>query len=262
MTESRAAVASSFTLVKGLLIDETYRIFAGWDLTQTRRENLDRVRAENPIGAPTTTWLRDVAKVINRRFAPDGRDRALVVLAQQNCPLDTWRPIFLWHVTRDEFLLRDFLTHWLFRAFEEGTFSIQTRDLHAYLIALPSRGATTEHAWSENTIGRVASALLKSATELGLLQGRQRRTFAGYHLPDAAFLYLLHAMSAETPNARRLIESPDWRLFLMRPSDVEREILRLHQYRRLHYEAAGSLAQLTLPAANALAYAEHLESAA
>jgi len=69
-------------------------------------------------------------------------------------------------------------------------------------------------------------------------------------------------MSAETPNARRLIESADWRLFLMRPSDVEREIRRLHQYRRLHYEAAGSLAQLTLPAANALAYAEHLESAA
>ena len=36
-------------------------------------------------------------------------------------------------------------------------------------------------------------------------------------------------------------------MFLMRPSDVERELLRLHQFRKLHYEVAGSLVQLSLP---------------
>ena len=30
-------------------------------------------RDENFIGASTATWLRDVAKVLNRRFDPDGR---------------------------------------------------------------------------------------------------------------------------------------------------------------------------------------------
>lgn len=30
-------------------------------------------------------------------------------------------------------------------------------------------------------------------------------------------------------------------MFLMAPKDVEREVLRLHQFRKLHYEAAGSL---------------------
>ena len=35
----------------------------------------------------------------------------------------------------------------------------------------------------------------------------------------------------------------------MDADDVERELLRLHQFRRLHYEVAGSLAQLDLPAA-------------
>ena len=35
-------------------------------------------------------------------------------------------------------------------------------------------------------------------------------------------------------------------MFLMDSSGVEREIMRLHQYRKLHYEVAGSLAQLKL----------------
>ena len=111
---SRANVASSFTVVKGALIDETYAVFAAWDFARTKRENLDRLREENFIGASSTTWLRDVAKVLNRRFDPDGRDRALVVLAKNNCDLEEWKPLLLWHITRDEFLVRDFLQNWLF----------------------------------------------------------------------------------------------------------------------------------------------------
>ena len=45
-------------------------------------------------------------------------------------------------------------------------------------------------------------------------------------------------------------------MYLMAPSDVERELLRLHQYRKLSYESAGTLGQLTLPFPTALAYAE------
>jgi hypothetical protein len=47
-------------------------------------------------------------------------------------------------------------------------------------------------------------------------------------------------------------------MFLMHPSDVERELLRLHQYRKVNYQIAGSLLQLTLPYANACEYAERM----
>ena len=70
---SRANVASSFTVVTGAMIDETYAVFAAWDFERSKRENLDRLREENFIGASSATWLRDVAKVLNRRFDPAGR---------------------------------------------------------------------------------------------------------------------------------------------------------------------------------------------
>jgi hypothetical protein len=255
---SRANVASSFTIVKGAMIDETLAVFAAWDFARSKRANLDRLRNDNYIGASTSTWLRDVAKVLNRRFEPNERDRALVVLAKNGCDLEEWKPLLLWHITRDEFLLRDFLQNWLFPAYDAGSFRVRPEELHAYLRATRKHGGMTEHAWTDTTLKRVAEGLMKIAVDFGLLRGTVVKEFASYHLPERSFLYLLHAIREEIQSPRKVIDAPDWRMFLMRPSDVERELLRLHQFRKLEYQVAGSLVQLTLPCSSSREYAERM----
>jgi hypothetical protein len=253
---ARASVASSFTVIKGAMIEETYAVFADWDVAHSKRENLDRLRHDNYIGASSSTWLRDVAKVLNRRFDPSGYDFPLVVLAKGGCTLDEWKPILLWHMTRDEFLVRDFLQNWLFPEYEAGTFRVRPEKLHDYLGVLVQRGASTEHAWADETVKRVAAGLLKIAVDFGLLRGSVNKEFASYHLPEKSFLYLLHAMVDERLSPGKVVTSPEWRMFLMRPADVEHELLRLHQFRKLEYHVAGSLVQLALPCASAREYAE------
>jgi len=255
---SRSHVVSSFTLIKGAMIDETYAVFANWDFALSKRENLDRLRRENFIGARTTTWLRDVAKVLNRRFEPNARDRPLALLAKGGCPIDEWKPLLLWHITRDEFLLRDFLLNCLFPSFVSGTYSIRTEDLYAHLQSIGERGGITEHTWSKATVSRVATALLKMAVDFGLLRGSVVKEFASYHLPERSFLYLLYVIREEVHSSRKVLESDDWRMFLMTQSDVERELLLLHQYRKLGYQVAGSIVELSLPYANAREYAERM----
>lgn len=255
---SRANVASSFTVVKGAMIEETYAVFSAWDFERSKRENLDRLRDENFVGASSATWLRDVAKVLNRRFDPAVRDRPLVVLAKRGLPIEEWKPLLLWHMTRDEFLVRDFLETWLFAAYDSGTFRVHTEDVEKYLGDIGKRGGTTEHAWSEQTTRRVAAGLLKMAVDFGLLRGSVAKEFVSFHLPERSFLYLLHAMRDEKLSPSKLISSPEWRLFLMRPPDVEHELLRLHQYRKLEYQVAGSLVQLSLPCASTREYAERM----
>ncbi|MDZ4345668.1 MAG: BrxA family protein, partial [Candidatus Binatia bacterium] len=223
---SRSNVVSSFTIIKGAMIEETYAVFASWNFVRSKRENLDRLRRENFIGASSNTWLRDVAWVLNRRFDPDGRDRALVLLARNGCDLDVWKPALLWHITRDEFLLRDFLQNWMFPAFDSGVFRVRPEELQTYLKGIGKRGATTEHAWSEQTIKRVAAGLLKIAGDFGLLRGSAVKEFASYHLPERSFLYLLHAMREEKQSLSSVVTADDWRMFLMRPAEVEHEILR------------------------------------
>ncbi len=253
---SRANVVSSFTTVKGAMINETYAVFSAWDFDRTKRENLDRLRDENFIGAKSITWVRDVAKVMNRRFEPEGRDRPLVDLAKHGCAMEEWKPLLLWHITRDEFLLRDFLQNWLFPAFDAGAFRVRPEQLLGYLWALAERGGTTEHVWKETTLRRTAAGLLKMAADFGLLRGSVSKQLVTYHLPERSFLYVLHAIRDQQRSPRKIIGSPDWRMFLMHPADVERELLRLHQFRKLDYQVAGSLIELTLPFESARAYAE------
>ncbi|WP_242352650.1 MULTISPECIES: BrxA family protein [unclassified Anaeromyxobacter] len=240
------------------MIEETYAVFTAWDFERSKRENLDRLRDENFIGASSTTWLRDVAWVLNRRFDPAGRDRPLVVLAKRGLPIDEWKPLLLWHMTRDEFLVRDFLETWLFAAYNSGTFRVHTKDVEEYLGGIGKRGGTIEHAWSDQTTRRVAAGLLKMAVDFGLLRGSVAKEFVSFHLPERSFLYLLHAMRDENLSPSKMISSPEWRLFLMRPADVEHELLRLHQYKKLEFQVAGSLVQLSLPCASTREYAERI----
>jgi hypothetical protein len=257
--ESRSQVVSSFTIIKGSLIEETYAAFGAWDFSLSKHENLGRLQDGSTIGSQSQAWLRDVRKVFNRRFDPEGRDRPLVELAQGGCDRSIWTPLLLWHMTRDEFLVRDFLTQWLYRQYVDGVYRVKPDDVVPYLQSLTKRsGISWSGGWSSSTTERVASGLLRIAADFALLTGGTIKEFASYHLPDESFIYLLHAMAQVEPNARRMIESPEWRLYLMDAEAVERELLRLHQFRRLRYDVAGSLARLDLPAESPRAYAREL----
>jgi BrxA len=238
---------SSDLIVKGALILETYTAFGQWDLRKSRAENLIRLRQNNTVGAKTASWLEKIAKALRRRFDPEGRDRPLVELAQRGCDLEIWKPLLLWHMTRDEFLLRDFLSNWLHSKYREATNRLRSADVLPYLTRI-------RPSWTDSTLNRIACGLLRMGADFGLLRGRAVREFNAYHLPEQSFIYLLHAMRDELHNAGKVIESPDWHMFLMTRQDVEDELYRLHQFRRLHFESAGSLAQLELPYASLAEY--------
>ena len=253
----RSHVVSSFTIVKGSMIEETHAVFRAWDFGQSREDNLREMIRTNLIGAASETWLRDVYKVLHRRFDPNGRDRALVILAKADVSLDIWKPLLLWHMTRDEFLVRDFLSNWLFKEYVDGAFRLRTEDLYPYLRELFVRGLVEEE-WKDTTLKRVGSALLRLAVDFGLMIGTTVREFVSYHLPETSFLYLLHSMYEVHANGRDVVHSPDWRLYLMNTSEVEREIYRLHQFRQLRFEVAGSLMELSLPYDSAMTFAEEI----
>ncbi|WP_020507125.1 BrxA family protein [Lamprocystis purpurea] len=256
--EARSKVSSCLA-IKGSLIDETFAVFCGWDYAASKTDNLKRARDENTIGAKSANWAQNVSWAVSRRFDPAGRDRPLVELAKSGCDREVWQPLLLYHLTRDELLVRDFLVNWLYPQLRAGAYRLRPEDVLPYLHSLSNRkNIEWSGNWSEATTKRVASGLLRLAVDFGLLTGTQSREFSSYHLPEQSFMYLLHAMTDREANARRIIDAEDWRLYLMDTADVERELLRLHQFRKLHYEVAGSLAQIKLPAASAAEYVREL----
>ena len=116
-----------------------------------------------------------------------------------------------------------------------------------------------EHEWSDATLHRVAAGLLKIAADFDLLTGTVAKQFASYHLQNAASsISFTQLAEREQSPGDAYSPAPDWQLFLMSAVDVEQELLRLHQYRKLRYEVAGSLMQLSLPCSSARDYAERM----
>lgn len=251
---SQATDISSFLAIKGALIEETYRAFRDWDLDVMPTVNLDRIRATNSIGAGSAGWLENILSVLKRRYDIAGPDRPLVQLAQVGWHLDEWRPVLLWHMCRADELLYDFLSGWLAKQRDEGIVLIHSDAVRDYLRRLIRARLGSVDAWKATTLTRVANGLLKTTVDFQLMHGRTVREFAAFRLPDPSFMYLLHALMDREQNTRHVIHAEDWRLFLLRPDDVEEELLRLHQYGRLHYERAGSFLELTLPSETAEAF--------
>lgn len=241
---------SSYLAIKGPLSETTYRAFSGWNLSLTVKENLHQLETTNSVGASSTGWLKQFIRVIKQRYDLSGPDRTLVELVHNGWSIDDWRPVQLWHMSRNDRLLWQFFTEWLFDCFAEGIVVIKVDAVVEYLRLLIKERLGSKSDWRENTFRRVASGLLKTAVEFHLMCGRVQKEFSAYRLPDRSFVYLLHALMEREQSTRRVIEAADWRLFLMRPAEVEEELLRLHQYGKLRFERAGSFLELTLPCEN------------
>ena len=249
---------STRLLRKGALIEETYRVFQSWDLNASIRQNLQRLRETNLIGADNQAWLGEVAKTLRSRFHSEAEVRPLVALARKGLPLQEWKLFLLWHIGQTDALYYRFATQWLFDQYASGIHNLRTEDAVPFFKNTIRALTDSRREISEYGVLRGARDLLRMAGDFGLLHGKAVKNFGPFQMPEHAFLYVAHALSEKEPNARKMMERPEWRLFLLTAQQVEREVLELHQFRKLEYHAAGSLAQLELPARTASAYADSL----
>lgn len=257
MTNSSGRKLSTRLLRKGALIQETYTIFQQWDLSLSLQKNLEIAREQNAIGATSYDWLREVTSTLSSRFS-DHTFAPLVVLAQHHVPLDTWKACLLWHIGATDELYYRFAVDWLYKEYQEGAFRIRTENVIPFVRELTDGRIASGGSLSEYGVTRAARDLLLMATGFDLMKGSVVREFVSYHLPEEGFLYVLYALRERESNARRIVEAPEWRLYLMSAEDVEHELLRLHQFRKLDYQVAGSLAQLSLPCDSLMEYASSL----
>lgn len=153
------------------MVQETYAAFRVWDFELSKKANIEHIRAENLVGAPISKWLTNVLWNISGRFNPEGRDRPLVLLAQQGVSMDLWKPLLLWHVAQSEFLVREFLVNFLFPRVQAGGQRFKPDEVEVHFAWLLQPNGMVKDPWALPTLKRVASGLLKFAATFGLLEG-------------------------------------------------------------------------------------------
>jgi hypothetical protein len=245
-------------LRKGALIEETYAAFRNWDLAASFKTNIANMGTWNTIGATNEKWLREITATLSSRFADNESIEPLVILARCGLAIDKWRSCLLWHIGRTDYLYYQFATQWLYDRYQDGTYSILTKNVLPFVKNITDGRIASGGNLTEYGAVRAARDLLRMAAEFGIVKGKVKKKFSSYHMPQEAFLYVLHGLAETVDNTQQILDSKDWHLFLMDSMDVEREIFRLHQFKALEYQIAGSIAQLKLPNASLKEYARGL----
>ncbi len=181
-------------------------------------------------------------------------------MAKGDLNIDAWKACLLWHVGNIDELYFRFASDWLFKQYKDGAFFLRTDEAVPFVRKTTDGRIASGGKLSEYSVLRTARDLFKTAVDFGILEGRVKRKFANYHIPEEAFVYVLHGLAGEGRNTAKIVSSKSWRLFLMDADDVERELLRLHQYKVLEYQIAGSMASLKLPCESLTEYARKLTS--
>ncbi len=252
----KADAVSLRLLRKGALVEETYRLFAGWDFNRSLDANLDHAFEGH---FRTMAWAKEVKVTLRRRFRDIDDAACLIIAAKMGLPPEEWRQcLHLWIGSREK-LYHEFALNWLYPEYKSGRYQLQARDVQPFVRSIWPRVNGNVPTLSEHSVIRSARDLVRISTEFQLLSGSgPTKTFASLHLSDRCFLYFAQVIAEIEHSTARVPHSHLWRLVLMGQDDVMQTILRLHQYRKLEYHVAGSLEQLTLPCANVREFAENM----
>jgi hypothetical protein len=243
-------------LRKGVLVKETYELFASWDDALSDVENLKSAFSGR---FKTAGWEREVNATLHRRLRHFDRIRPLVALAKGGMSMNDWRDCLRLWIGATEQPFHDFGTDWLFTEHENGRFQVRTDDVHAFVAKVAATRGPKAKAFSEYGLLRAARDLLRMATDLGMLTGNgPAKIFASIAMSDDVTMFYAHMIADIEGNAAKMPASRLWRLAYMSPPDVHVALLRLHQFKRLNYEVAGNIVQVGLPFGSALECAERV----
>ncbi|MHC2261397.1 hypothetical protein [Sinorhizobium meliloti] len=241
---------------KGALVEETYNLFGQWIVEESFDENFDRVFFG---GFRSEGWKKEVRTTLRRRFRDLKDAKSLIDLAQKNYNILDWKICLHFWVALRETLYGLFLEDWLFPQYKSGRFLLRTDDAVPYVRKAWKSLNTESASLTEYGAVRTARDLLRMARDFRILEGDgPAKKFSSLQLSDDLFLYFCHTIATEEKSTSRVPVSDLWKLLMLDQEQVHDRLLRLHQYRKLDYQVAGSLVQLTLPCTTASEYAERM----
>lgn len=214
--------------------------------------------------APTDSPFQLASRILNkttRARAADTYRRAFLPRFIQGSPPEAWRlakalenaapgidiarPFYYWLTARGEPLLYQFVTEELLENYKSHRHQVRIDETASWV---GEAAAATGKRWTSTVQLKVARGLLAALRDFGVLEGAAHKRIAHLHLPLESFCLIAFCMVRLLPGESKLVDNPDWRLFLLGETAVERLLLEAHQRGWLHYQAAGRVRRVEFPA--------------
>lgn len=242
----------------GALLPDTKALLSCWDPERSVNQNLARIRSQNLLGKSSRSRAADILAIFRQRYLTEEPvANALARLVKNHLNGQTLDRILYFHATRADSLLRDVVLQVLVPQWSRGLLDIDVKAVEQTLTKWVAQGKTSQ-PWGEYTIRRVCQGLLSTLRDFGVLQGAVNKKIAPVFLPIRAFAYIAFYLKQHQPSGAKLLDLPDWMLFFLPSTGVERFFVEAHQHGLLEFHAAGDVTRITFPVATLEEYADVL----
>jgi hypothetical protein len=233
---------------KAALLSETEQVMAHLAETGSVEGVRERVVEDNLLLKRTVSTRRSTWDTIASRYLI-GRDPEMVsilaAVAASFLPERARHFILFYELARSDRLVYDLTVDALYGLYQSGQATVDKEDVLQWLRQTAVAGHPEIAAWSPQTRGKVASNYLTIVRDFGLLKGTQRKRFAHFYVPLATFVYVLYRLKEEGLNDRAILESADFRLFLLNERDVSLLLEEATQAGYITFQRAGAIYDLT-----------------
>jgi len=245
--QSRRAYTTELSKGQGM-VDETLALLDLWEPGITVVQLKKKAVESGILGRSTAIRVEDiVGRVFAKRYL-QGKNppiNQLKLLLKLGVPQRALNQVLLLFTARVHDVLFDFVTQVYWRKFAAGATEICRDDALDFLYTAAANGVLAP-PWSEVMMIRVARYLTGCLTEFQLAgPDRQgRRPLLPFRLGDLTALFLAHDLHFAGMSDRSILEHPDWGLFGLEMTDVQRELRRLG---RNHFlvQISGDLVRIT-----------------
>jgi len=230
------------------MVAETIELLDLWEPGMKAAELRDRVHATGALSRQTATRINDlVTRGFAQRYLLDGGKAALWLkhLLKAGVSGVAMKQIFLIYTARHNPIFRDFVTSTYWRRASNGTRAVSAADTRDFLEKAVSDGRI-QPRWAESMMARVGRYLLGTLEDFQLIDENRdghRKVRPVTILPETV-RYLAHDLHFSGLSDAEILDSPDWALFGLYPTDVTAELEKEAARGHLQAQNAGQILRI------------------
>jgi len=236
----------------GAMIQESRILIEHFQPQLEKKEWINQVIQNNVLGKNSRVWIKELIsgvfypRYVNSTFL-DGWQTLKQIINNNSSSAVITSLMYYLTAKSDEFLY-DYVIREIYERYDNGYLSVAASDVYDYIQRIPREKFNGQ--WSDYTQKRLSRGIMATLRDFGILEGKAHKKISNYYLPLEALLIIAFNLKSEVPSGEKILEHPDWKLFLLNTKLVERMFLEAHQQHYLNYQAAGAIIRIEFPFQN------------
>jgi hypothetical protein len=234
----------------GALVDESKMLIEEYLRVGSMEGLRQRALVDNILGKKSRATVEKILFALNYRYLNSKSKQFIktpfLKVMESSLDESVKRLIMYYHFSISDRLVYVITTSFLFERFSKGYVGIAKTEIDEFLRVLEKTHSEIL-SWSPQTRQKLIRHYLAALKDFGILLGHYKKEFNRVFVPPEVFFYVFYYLKDQGRSKEEIIESEDWRAFLLDSSDVTLLLNEGNKLGYIKYEVKGNILRLEFP---------------